>query len=346
MRPQPSRLPAAKPCDIAIIGMGCILPKAPDVQTFWANVLNKVDAITEVPKDRFDIDQFFDADRNAKDKVYSRWGGFLDDVPFDPLRYGIPPAALPSIDSLQLLSLEAARAALADAGYLDGGRYRDRTSVILGLSGGLGDLGLNYGIRSNLPMFVEPTSEMLQRFPEWTEDSFAGILLNVAAGRIANRFDLGGVNYTVDAACASSLAAVYLAVSELEHQTSDMVLVGGVDTVQSPFGFLCFSKAQALSPRGRCRTFDATADGIAISEGLSMLVLKRLSDAERDGDRIYAVIKVGRRIERRPWAKPHGAAPRRTDAGARSRLCACGHFAGECWPHRSARHRNRRGRFR
>jgi acyl transferase domain-containing protein/NAD(P)H-dependent flavin oxidoreductase YrpB (nitropropane dioxygenase family)/NADP-dependent 3-hydroxy acid dehydrogenase YdfG len=288
------RVPAGapRPCDVAIIGLGCLLPKASDVPSFWANVLNKVDAITEVPKDRFNIDLYFDADRKARDKVYSRWGGFLDDVPFDPMRYGIPPAALPSIDSLQLLSLEAARQALADAGYLERDFPRERTSVILGLSGGLGDLGLGYGIRSNLPALVGSTpAEVLQRLPEWTEDSFAGILLNVAAGRVANRFDLGGVNYTVDAACASSLAAVYLAVSELESGTSDMVIVGGVDTVQSPFGFLCFSKSQALSPRGRCRTFDAGADGITISEGLTMLVLKRLAEAERDGDRIYAVIK-------------------------------------------------------
>ena len=128
--------------------------------------------------------------------------------------------------------------------------------------------------------------------PEWTEDSFAGILTNVAAGRVANRFDLGGSNYTVDAACASSLAAVSLALKELEHETSDMVIVGGVDTMQNPFTYLCFSKTHALSPRGRCRTFDETADGIAISEGLAIMVFKRLADAERDGDRIYAVIKA------------------------------------------------------
>src|SRR6266568_895596 len=265
--PAPRAVPeAARPCNVAIIGLGCLLPKAPDVPTFWANVLDKVD---------------------------SRWGGFLDDVPFDPMRYGIPPAALPSIDSLQLLSLEVARQALADAGYLDRDFPRARTSVILGVSGGLGDLGLGYGIRSNLPAVLgRAPAQALERLPEWTEDSFAGILLNVAAGRVANRFDLGGVNYTVDAACASSLAAAYLAVSELEAGTSDMVVVGGVDTVQSPFGFLCFSKSQALSPRGRCRTFDAGADGIAISEGITMLVLKRLADAERDGDRIYAVVKA------------------------------------------------------
>ena len=118
-----------------------------------------------------------------------------------------------------------------------------------------------------------------------------GILLNVAAGRVANRFDLGGANYTVDAACASSLAAVLPRARELERGTSDLVHGRRADTVQNPFGYLCFSKTHALSPRGRCRPFDASADGIVISEGVAMVVLKRLADAERDGDRIYAVIK-------------------------------------------------------
>src|SRR4029079_4714355 len=113
----------------------------------------------------------------------------------------------------------------------------------------------------------------------------------VAAGRAANRMDMGGVNFTVDAACASSLAAVYQGVLELETGRSDLVITGGVDTVQGPFGYLCFSKTQALSPRGRCSTFDTSADGIVISEGIAMVALKRLADAERDGDRIYAVIK-------------------------------------------------------
>ena len=127
--------------------------------------------------------------------------------------------------------------------------------------------------------------------PEWTEDSFPGFLLNVTAGRIANRLNLGGANYTVDAACGSSLAAAALAVRELETGSADMVILGGVDTVQNPFTYLAFSKTQAFSPNGRCRPFDAGANGIVISEGVAALVLKRLADAERDGDRIYAVIK-------------------------------------------------------
>jgi acyl transferase domain-containing protein len=285
-------LPPPKPFNVAIVGMGCLLPKAPNVRAFWANILNKVDAITDIPKERFNVDLYYDPDRKAKDKIHSRWGGFLDAVPFDPMRYGIPPNALPSIDPLQLLALVTVDQALADAGYRDREFPRQRTSVILGLSGGLGDVGLQYAVRSMLPQFIaNPPEELLRELPEWTEDSFAGLLLNVAAGRVANRFDLGGVNFSVDAACASSLAAVYLAARELADHSSDMAIVGGVDTAQSPFGYLCFAKAQALSGRGRCRTFDETADGIAISEGVSMMVLKRVEDAERDGDRIYAVIQ-------------------------------------------------------
>jgi acyl transferase domain-containing protein/NAD(P)H-dependent flavin oxidoreductase YrpB (nitropropane dioxygenase family)/NAD(P)-dependent dehydrogenase (short-subunit alcohol dehydrogenase family)/acyl carrier protein len=280
------------PCDVAIIGMGCLLPKAPNPRAFWSNVMNKIDALTEIPRERFDINLYYDADRKARDKIYSRWGGFLDDVSFDPMRYGIPPTALASIDPMQLLSLVVVDQALADAGYADKEFSRSRTSAIFGASGGLGDLGGNYAIRSWLAQCLADVPEqLLERLPEWTEDSFPGLLPNVVAGRVANRFDLGGVNFTVDAACASSLAAAYLGVRELTAGTSDMVLVGGVDTVQNPFCFLCFAKSQALSPRGKCRPFDESADGIAISEGITVLVMKRLADAERDGDRVYAVIK-------------------------------------------------------
>jgi len=281
-----------RPVDVAIVGMATLLPRAPDVTRFWENVLAKVDAVTEIPAERWDWRRYYDPDPRARDKVYSKWGGFLDPVPFDPTAYGMPPNSLRSIEPLQLLTLEVVRAALADAGYLDRPFPRERTGVVMGVGGGSGDLGQQYAVRSSLPMYVGERPDIAARLPEWTEDSFAGILLNVVAGRVANRFDLGGVNYTVDAACASSLAAVYLAVRELEAGTADMMLVGGADTVQNPFAYLCFSKTQALSPRGRCRTFDAEADGIVISEGLAVLVLKRLEDAERDGDRIYAVIKA------------------------------------------------------
>jgi acyl transferase domain-containing protein/NAD(P)H-dependent flavin oxidoreductase YrpB (nitropropane dioxygenase family)/NAD(P)-dependent dehydrogenase (short-subunit alcohol dehydrogenase family) len=281
------------PSDVAIIGMSCLFPKAGSLQAYWENILNKVDAVAEVPPHRFEWQRYFDANPDCPDKVYSKWGGFLDAVPFDPVAYGMPPSAVPSIEPLQLLTLETARAALEDAGYGQRPLPRTRTSVIVGVGGGLADLGQRYAFRSALPtMFDDGPADLLSRLPTWTEDSFAGILLNVAAGRVANRFDFGGVNYTIDAACASSLAAVHAAVRELDSGASDVVIAGGADTVQNPFSYLCFSKTHALSPRGRCAPFAADADGIVISEGVAMLVLKRLADAERDGDRIYAVIKA------------------------------------------------------
>ncbi len=288
--------PTPAPAAVAIVGMSAIVPGAPDLQTFWTNIFNKVDAITEVPEERWDWHQYFDEDRTARDKIYSRWGGFIDPVPFDPLEFGMPPNSLTSIEPFQLLALAVAREALKDAGYLDRPFPRERTSVMFGAGGGGGDLTGGYVTRSMLPtLFGESAAELTESLngvlPEWTEDSFAGILMNVAAGRVANRLDLGGVNFTVDAACASSLAAVYHAVRDLEARTSDVVIVGGVDAIQNPFAFLCFSKTHALSPNGRSRPFDAEGDGIAISEGFAALVLKRLEDAERDGDRIYAVIR-------------------------------------------------------
>ena len=288
----PAAQPAAAPVDIAIVGMGVALPKANSTEEYWANILDKVDAITEIPSHRWDWRLYYDADRTAKDKIYSRWGGFLDDMAFDPTRYGMPPKSIESVDPMQLMALEVAWRTLEDAGYRDRAFDRERASVIVGASGGTGDVGSQYGLRAELPRFSgELPGDVADRLPEWTEDSFAGILLNVIAGRIANRLNFGGVNFTTDAACASSLAAVYQGVTELTGGRSDLVIAGGVDTVQGPFGYLCFSKTQALSPRGRCATFDESADGIVISEGIAMVALKRLADAERDGDRIYAVIK-------------------------------------------------------
>ena len=288
-----TRRQQAQPADIAIVGIGTLLPKADGPDAFWHNILNQHRAIGPVPPERWDPELYFDADRKTRDKIYSRWGGFLDEVPFDPMKFGIPPRSMKSIDPMQLLTLEVAQRTLADAGYGEGGFDRENTSIILGAGGGLGDLGLQYGVRAELPRFVEnPDPRVWDRLPEWTEESFAGTLLNVAAGRVANRMDFGGLNFTVDAACASSLAAISIAVGELESGRSNFALAGGIDTVQSPFGFLCFSKTQALSPTGAPRTFDQAADGIAISEGLAVVALKRLADAERDGDRVYAVIKA------------------------------------------------------
>ncbi|MCV6596316.1 MAG: SDR family NAD(P)-dependent oxidoreductase [Mangrovicoccus sp.] len=283
----------AAPLDIAIVGMSAALPGAMSKETYWQNILGKVDSVVEIPRHRWDWRLYFDEDRKAKDKIYSRWGGFLEDMPFEPGDFGITPKSLLSVDPMQLMALKIADEALGDAGYSDMDKgLRDHTAVMIGASGGSGDVGLQYNLRSETPRFeggLEPA--LAERLPEWSEDTFAGILINVISGRITNRLDLGGPNYTTDAACASSLAAVYQACNELRWGRSRMAIAGGVDTQQSPFGFMCFSQTQALSPRGRSRSFDKSADGIAISEGIVMLVLKPLADAEADGDRIYAVIK-------------------------------------------------------
>jgi acyl transferase domain-containing protein/NAD(P)H-dependent flavin oxidoreductase YrpB (nitropropane dioxygenase family) len=290
---------ADKPSDIAIVGMAAVFPGAGSAACFWSNTIMGRDAITEVPPDRWDWRLYYDPDPKAPDKIVSKWGGFLPDVVFDPLRYGMPPSSLPSIEPAQLIALEVVRRALADAGYAERPFPRERTSVVLGMGGGAAQLAMGFAFRSYLPMLDIVLPEAGKRamascqglLPEWTEDSFPGFLLNVTAGRIANRLNLGGANYTVDAACGSSLAAASLAVRELESGVSDVVILGGIDTVQNPFTYLAFSKTQAFSPRGRCRPFDTSADGIVISEGVAAVVLKRLADAERDGDRIYAVIK-------------------------------------------------------
>lgn len=278
--------------EIAIIGMACMFPKAMNLQTYWENILDKVNAISEIPPHRWDWRLYFNEDVKARDKIYSKWGGFLDDIAFDPLKYGIPPSVLSSIEPLHLMTLDVVNAALQNAGYKDKNFPREKTSVIFGTGGGIGELGQNYIFRSALPQHLgDYSDEILKHLPVWTEDSFPGILMNVLAGRVANYFDLGGINYTIDAACASSLAALYDGVKELQSGNSDMVIAGGVDACQNPFTFLCFSKTHALSPHGKCLVFDEKADGTVISEGLGIIILKRLSDAERDGDRIYAVIK-------------------------------------------------------
>ena len=284
--------PDEKPVDVAIVGISAWLPKASTNQDYWENIIGKVNAITEIPSHRWDWRLYYDEDRQARDKIYSKWGGFVDDMVFDPTRYGIPPKSIESVDPMQLMALEVARRTLGDAGYEKREFDRLHTSVIIGASGGVGDVGMQYGLRTELPRFQGNLPDAVsERLPEWTEDTFAGILPNVIAGRIANRLNFGGVNFTTDAACASSMAAIYQGISELAAGRSNFVLAGGVDTVQGPFGYMCFSKTQALSPQGRCRTFDTSADGIVISEGIAMVAMKRLKDAERDGDRIYAVIK-------------------------------------------------------
>jgi acyl transferase domain-containing protein/NAD(P)H-dependent flavin oxidoreductase YrpB (nitropropane dioxygenase family) len=288
------------PTPIAIVGMACLYPDAHSAGEFWRNVSQNHDAIREVPASRWKSEVFYEKNTKSPDRSRSQWGGFLTDIIFDPLRFGLPPSTLASIEPAQLLMLEICRRALDDCRL--NLSSRERTGVVIGTGGGLGDLALAYTTRCMAEHYLhesdldEATREraldaLRSVLPTQTEDSFSGTLHNVTAGRVSNRFDLGGPNFTVDAACASSLAALETAVKELRAGGSDAMLVGAIDTQQSPISFLSFSNTHALSPSGRCRPFDAAADGIATSEGLAAVVLKRLDDAERDGDKIYAVIR-------------------------------------------------------
>ncbi|MEU4159160.1 SDR family NAD(P)-dependent oxidoreductase [Actinoplanes sp. NPDC026670] len=293
--PAPAVVREPEPLDIAIVGMACVLPEAEDLTAFWHNTVTGLDAVTEIPAGRWDVGRYFDPGayrRPRRDATPSKWGGFLPEIKFDALGYGIPPASLASIEPVQLLALEVAARALADAGYADRPFARDRASVIFGAEAGH-DLATAYGFRALLPGYLgDLPPELDAHLPTVTEDSFPGVLSNVIAGRIANRLDLGGVNYTVDAACAASLAALDLACKELTAGTSDLVLCGAADLHNGIYDYLMFAAVRALSPSGRCATFDAEADGIALGEGVACVALKRLADAERDGDRVYAVIKA------------------------------------------------------
>jgi acyl transferase domain-containing protein/NAD(P)-dependent dehydrogenase (short-subunit alcohol dehydrogenase family) len=289
---------------LAIIGISCLFPKADDLQSFWRNIKHGVDAITPIPASHWNVADYFHADPKAPDQTYAQRGGFLSPVAFNPMEFGIAPKDVEATDTTQLLGLIAAKQALADAGYAEKPFNKARTSVILGVTGAL-ELVIPLGARLGHPIWrralkeagvAEPVAEdVVQRISDsyvgWQENSFPGLLGNVAAGRIASRLDLGGTNCVVDAACASSMAALHLAALELSAGRSDMVLTGGIDTFNDIFMYMCFSKTPALSPTGDAKPFDRDCDGTILGEGLGMLVLKRLADAERDGDRIYAVLK-------------------------------------------------------
>jgi acyl transferase domain-containing protein/acyl carrier protein len=290
---------------LAIIGIGCLFPGADNLSAYWARIRNGVDAITDVPPTHWRAEDYYHPDPKAPDRIYTARGGFLDATPFNPAAFGIAPNSLEATDTAQLLGMVVAQQALADAGYGEERSFdRSRVSVILGVTGTL-ELVIPLGARLGHPIWrralkeagVEENvaEEVVRRIGDsyvgWQENSFPGLLGNVVAGRIANRFDLGGTNCVVDAACASSLSAIHLAALELTAGRADMVLSGGVDTFNDIFMYMCFSKTPALSPTGDARPFDASADGTILGEGLGMVVLKRLADARRDGDRIYAILR-------------------------------------------------------
>ncbi|MCP4670814.1 MAG: polyketide-type polyunsaturated fatty acid synthase PfaA, partial [Desulfobacula sp.] len=238
--------------------------------------------------------------------TYCRRGGFLPRINFDPLKYGIPPNNIEATDTSQLLGLEVARMALEDAGYpTDHPALQEKkVNVILGVTG-TQELVIPLGARLGHPIWKkaledsgisdEKKEEVMERiqgdYVQWQENSFPGLLGNVVAGRIANRLNLSGTNTVTDAACASSLSAIHTAVMELAAGKCDISITGGVDALNDIFMHMCFSKTGVLSHTSDAKPFSRDADGTVLGEGIGMLVLKRLEDAKKENDRIYAVIK-------------------------------------------------------
>jgi polyketide-type polyunsaturated fatty acid synthase PfaA len=290
---------------VAVVGVSALFPGSPEAERFWRNIVEGVDLFSDVPASHWSLDDYYDPSPRTPDKVYARRGGFLPDIDFSPMDFGIPPNVLPATDTAQLLGLRVAQQVLEDAAGGDFSQIdRERVSVILGASGGtemttymsgslqrpvwergLRAAGLSEG---EMTAFSESVASS---YTPWQENTFPGLLGNVIAGRIANRFDLGGTNCVIDAACASSLAALEVGLHELYLGEADMVIAGGVDAFNDILMFTCFARVTALSPSGDCRPFSDQSDGTMLGEGLAMLALKRLDDAERDGDRIYAVIR-------------------------------------------------------
>ncbi|WP_373397691.1 beta-ketoacyl synthase N-terminal-like domain-containing protein [Algoriphagus halophilus] len=298
-----------KKTPIAVIGLSAMFADAKNIEEYWTNIIQSKDSIQDVPSSRWLIDDYYDEDVNAPDKTYCKRGGFLPEIDFNPMEFGLPPNILEVTDVSQLLGLVAARDAFEDAGY---GRsstkftkeLKEKTGVLLGVGGGQKLITplvarLQYPIweralrasgiaEKDIPMIV---AKMKSAYVGWNENAFPGLLGNVISGRISNRFDLGGINSVVDAACAASLSAIKMSLSELVEGRCDMMLTGGVDTDNSPFMYMSFSKTPAFSKSGKISPFSEKADGMLIGEGIGMLVLKRLADAEKDGDQIYSVIK-------------------------------------------------------
>lgn len=297
---------------VAIVGMAVLLPGAADLDAYWRNLRDGVDAIGEVPRGRWDADYYRPGSATgpaAPDQVYCRRGGFVDGLAeVEVTRHGIMPNSVAGTEPDQLIALDVAAAALADAGGADRLPERHRIGVVLGRGGYLtpGLVRLDQRVRT-AGQLVRTLGELVpgltpdqlarvrdaftERLGPASPESAIGLVPNLAASRIANRLDLRGPAYTVDAACASSLVAVDQAVTELTAGRCDMMLAGGVHHCHDITLWSVFSQLRALSPSERIRPFHRDADGILIGEGTGVVVLKRLADAERDGDRVYAVIR-------------------------------------------------------
>ncbi len=259
---------------IAIVAVSCRFPGAPDPEAFWDLLAGGVDAIREVPEDRFDIDEFYDPDPDVPGKTYTRFGGFLDGIDgFDPEFFGISPREAVWIEPQQRLMLETVWEGLERAGYAPSALRGSRTGIFTGVAAN------EY---AHL-LSAEPIDKIEPHF-------ITGNALNAISGRVAFALGFEGPAVAIDTACSSALVAIHQACQALRAGDCDMALAGGVNVLLSPVTVVAASRARMLSPVGRCKTFDSSADGYVRSEGCGILVLKRLSDAERDGDRVCAII--------------------------------------------------------
>ncbi len=293
--------------DIAIIGMSALLPKAQDTRQFWQNLNDKVDGVTEGVPDW--VQHFYDPEMKETARIYTKKGGFIDrDTRFDPLEFGIMPNTVDGTTPDHFLALKACKEALIDAGYWENPKLdKTRTGVVLGYgpNANRGNLvAFQHGlvvdqtlavIKALLPDIEEELLHEIRRdiesgLPPLRPEIVPGFVANVLTGRIANRLDLMGPNYIVDAACSASFISLDAAMNELQSGRSDVMLAGGVNCSMPPQMMMVFSIIEALT-RTNVRPFDKDANGVILGEGMGVFVLKRLADAERDGDRIYAVIK-------------------------------------------------------
>ncbi len=276
--PQHSIAPSLANEPIAIIGMGCRFPgRANTPEQFWSLLEIGVDAITEIPPDRFSIEQFYHPDPKVSGTTYSKWGGFIENIDqFDPAAFGISPREAQSMDPQQRLILEVAKEAIEDAGQLSGTLRGSDAGVYVGIS---------------TWDYSQLQSES-QSSPHVDSYSATGTAFSIVANRISYCFDFHGPSMVVDTACSSSLVAVHLACESIWKGTCRLAIAGGVNAFLSPVNAIAFSKMGVLSPDGRCKAFDAAANGFVRAEGAGAILLKPLSRALADGDRIYAAIQA------------------------------------------------------
>ena len=298
---------------IAIVGVGAVLPDAPNVPTFWENVKSGRYSISEITPDRWDPALYYDADPSAPDKTYSKIGGWVREFDWDPMKWrlALPPRVVAAMDDAHKWAIACTREALNDYGYPKRPLNPDRTAVILGMAMA-GERHYITALRIYFPEYARELEEsasfaalpeavrndirrelhhrIAKLLPEITEDSMPGELSNCMAGRIANLYNFHGPNFTTDAACASAMAAISSAAEGLIQNDYDVAITGGIDRNMGASSFIKFCKIGALSATGT-RPYAEGADGFVMGEGAAIFLMKRLADAERDGDKIYAVLR-------------------------------------------------------